>query len=184
MTIENQSTIDTTAQDTAIKIAADNLIRAAAVKNGMTLEQVPQEAREDAYRFAKAAYEEDQALKSNPVYASLQAEREAHKLTRLQLEAVKQTRPTLGTNAQPSSLNPEVVRAQMGEGEWRALTDNGRLQACGINPTTVTPVEIQECKKIFGRGMDSHYSSNAFKQDSARYRHLKNIAIVLGIQGQ
>jgi hypothetical protein len=183
MNIENQSTIDTTAQDAAIKVAADNLIRAAAVKNGMTLEQVPQEAKEDAYRFAKAAYEEDQARAANPVYAQLQAEREAHRLTQMQLQAVKQTRVTVGNNVQPVA-NVAVVRAQMGERDWYALTDNGRLQACGINPATVTTVEIQECKRLFGRGIDSAYSSNFFKQDAGRYRTLKNIAIVLGIQGQ
>jgi len=178
MTIENQSTIDP-----AIKIAADQLIRQAAQKSGIRLEDVPAEAREDAYRYAKAAYEEDQALKANPVYAQLEAERAAHKLTQAQLAAVKQTRVTVGNNVQPAA-NVEVVRARMGERDWYALTDNGRLQACGINPATVTPVEIQECKRLFGRGVDSAYSCNFFKQDAGRYRTLKNIAIILGIQGQ
>jgi len=184
MSIETFSTASPAVNnEVAIKQAADQLIRVAAEKNGMTIEQVPQEAREDAYRFAKAAYEEDQALKSNPVYAQLQAEREAHRLTKMTLEAVKQTRPTVGSNAQPSA-NVEVVRAQMGERDWHALTDNGRLQACGINPATVTQVEIQESKRLFGKGIDSAYSSNFFKQDSGRYRHLKSIAIVLGLQGK
>jgi hypothetical protein len=72
----------------------------------------------------------------------------------------------------------------MGEGDWRALTDDGRLRSCGIDPRNVTQLDLQEAKKVFGRGMDSHYSSNLSKQDWARYKHLKNIAIVLGIQGQ
>jgi hypothetical protein len=79
MTVEN--VLDPTINETEIKIAADNLIRASAAKNGMTFEQVPEEAKRDAYNYAKAALEEKQAEAANPVYAQLQAEREAHRLT-------------------------------------------------------------------------------------------------------
>ena len=72
----------------------------------------------------------------------------------------------------------------MGERDWFALTDNGRLQACGIAPNSVTEVEIQEAKKLFSSGSDSSYASNAFKQDAGRYRLLKNIAVILGLQGK
>jgi hypothetical protein len=183
MTIENANT-PAAIEEAAIRQAADQIIRTSAAKHGMTFEQVPQDAKDDAYRYAAAAYAEDQAQKVNPVYAQLQAEREAHRITQMTLDAVKQTRPAVGTNGSPSSLNPDIVRAQMGEGEWRALTDNGRLQVCGINPATVTQVEILEAKKVFGRGTDTHYAANLAKQDWTRYKHLKNLAIVLGIQGQ
>jgi hypothetical protein len=94
---------------------------------------------------------------------------------------VKVTNPQ---NAGRSGPDPVVVRAQLGEGNWRALTDNGRLQACGINPVEVTPLDLQEAQKVFGRKMDSHYSSNLAKQDWTRYQHLKKIAVILNIQGQ
>ena len=177
------STTTPEANEAAIKTAADNLIRQAAAKNGLTFEQVPQEAKDDAYRFAKAAFDEDQAIKSNPVYAQLQAEREAHKLTQMELQAVRQSRAPVGNDTHPA-IDPHVKRMQMGENQWHALTDNGRLGSCGIDPATVTDVERLEAKKLFGRQMDSHYSSNFFKQSPGRYRHLKAIAIILGIQGQ
>ena len=169
-------------EEAAIKIAADNMIRQAAAKNNMTFEQVPEQAKQDAYAYAKASIEADQALKANPLYTQLQAEREAHKLTQAQLEAVKQTRIAPNNDVKPVA-DVSRVRGLMGENSWMALTDNGRLAACGIPPASVTSVELTEAKKIFGRGCDSHYSSNAFKQDAGRYRHLKNIAIILGLQG-
>jgi hypothetical protein len=183
MSVDNLSTIDPTVTEADIKIAAENLIRAAAAKHGMRFEDVPQEARDDAYNFAKASVEVQQAEAANPVYKQLEAEREAHRLTQMQLAAVKQTRVAAANDVQPVA-NVALIRGQLGEKTWMALTDNGRLQACGINPATVTPVEIKEAKKLFGRGIDSHYSSNAFKQDAGRYRHLKNVAIILGLQGQ
>ena len=181
MSIEHQNTTSPAVNnEAAIKQAADQLIREAAAKHGMTFEQVPEEAKQDAYNFAKASVEAQQAEAANPVYAQLQAEREAHRLTQLQLDAVKQTRVSVGNNV-PSGPNPEIVRAQLGEGNWRALTDNGRLQACGINPATVTTLDLQEAQRVFGRKMDSHYSANLSKQDWTRYKHLKNIAIIMSI---
>src|SRR5579859_6268256 len=95
MAFETQNTpvAITAADEIAIKTAADTLIRAAAAKNGWTYEQVPIEARTDALNYARNSYIEEQARKANPVYAQLQAEREAHKLTQMQLDSLRQTRP-------------------------------------------------------------------------------------------
>jgi hypothetical protein len=149
----------------------------------MTFEQVPQEAKDDAYRYAKAALEEKQAEAANPVYAQLQAEREAHRLTQMQLEAVKQTRVNVANDTRPA-LDPAIIRARMGERDWFALTDSGRLQSIGVDPASVTGVEKQQIKELFGRGCDSHYANDFFKQNAGRYRLLKNIAVVLNLQGK
>ena len=169
--------------EVAIKAAANQIIADAARKGGYTVDQIPQEAKDDAYRYAKAKYIEDESLKSNPMYAQLQAEREAHRLTQMRLNVVSQTRSNTSSNVK-SGPDPNVVRAQLGEGQWRALTDNGRLQVCGINPATVTPLDVQEAKKAFGRGPDTHFASNLSKQDWGRYQYLKRLAIVSNIQGQ
>lgn len=182
MTIEHENT-PAAISESSIQDAANQLIRAAAHKSGMSFEEVPQQAKDDAYAYAKASIEAEQALKSNPLYTQLQAEREAHKLTQMQLEASRQTRIAPNNDVKPVA-DVARVRGLMGETSWFALTDNGRLAACGIPPATVTPLEIEECKKLFGRGCDSHYASNAFKQDAGLYRHRKNIAIILGIQGK
>jgi hypothetical protein len=168
-----------------VQTAANKLIAAAAVKAGYTFDQVPEEARQDAYRYAAAAIAEQEALKANPLYLPLEAEREQHRLTKLELSAVKQTRIGVPNNdAKPSSLEPQVVRQRMGEKDWWLLTQNGRLAACNIPPASVTEVDVQEAKRIFGRGAVSSYSNNAFKTDPVRYRHLKNLAVVLDLQGK
>lgn len=183
MTIENTETQLTAADEFAIQTTTNELIRKAASKNGMRFEDVPVEAREDALRYATNAFREEQAVKANPLYAQLQAEREAHKLTQAQLQAVKQTRVTAANNVTPVA-DVARVRGLMGERDWHALTDNGRLQSCGIDPASVTAVERQQCKELFGRGCDSHHANDTFKADAGRYRHLKNIAIILNLQGK
>jgi len=174
----------TPAEETQIHTAADAMIRTAAQRANMTFEDVPQYAKEDAFRTAKAAFEEQKAQESNPLWKELQAEREAHALTQKTLAATQQVRPQPVNGSRDTGPDPLVVRAQMGEGNWRALTDDGRLQACGVNPTTVTQADLTEAKRVFGRGTDTHFASNLAKADFARYKHLKRIAVVLNIQGQ
>jgi hypothetical protein len=182
MTIE---TIDPTVTNAAIDAETNRLINSTLQKHGLTLEQLNQQcpgAAEDARRTAREFVEREQEIAANPVYQQLQAEREAHKLTKMQLEAMKQTRVAVGNDVQPVA-DVAVVRARLGERDWYALTDNGRLQSCGIDPNKVTPLVREECKKLFGRGADSHYANDFYKSNAGQYRNLKNIAIVLGIQG-
>lgn len=174
----------TPAEEAQIKTAADGMIRTAAQRANMTFEDVPQYAKDDALRTAKAAFEEQKAQESNPLWKELQAEREAHALTRKTLEATQQVRPKPVNGSRDTGPDPVVVRAQMGEGNWRALTDNGRLQACNVDPSSVTQADLTEAKRVFGRGTDTHYASDLAKRDFARYKHLKRIAVVLNIQGQ
>jgi hypothetical protein len=183
MTIENTESQLTAADEFAIQTATNELIQKAATRNNMRFEDVPVEAREDALRFARNAFAEKKAIEANPVYGQLQAEREAHRLTQMRLEAVSQSKinPTSNVKVGP---DPIVVRAQMGEGPYRALTDDGRLRACGINPANVTQLDRSEAKRAFGKGTDTHFASNLSKQDWARYKYLKSLAIIENYQGQ
>jgi hypothetical protein len=99
----------TPAEEVEIKTAADALIRQAAAKGGITVDQVPEAAQRDAFRFAKSAFEEKKAQESNPLWKELQAEREAHALTRKTLEATQQVRPNVVSNSKDDLPNPEVV---------------------------------------------------------------------------
>jgi hypothetical protein len=182
MTLENQNT-PVAITDADVDRETNRLIAAACAKHNITVSELPPGTVESARQNARDMLETEAALKSNPLYGQLQAEREAHKLTRMELGAVKQTRIAPNNDVKPVA-DVARVRGLMGERDWHALTDGGRLAACGIPPATVTPIEIQEAKNLFGRGVDSHYASNFFKQDAGRYRHLKNIAIVLGLQGK
>jgi hypothetical protein len=181
-TLDTQNTPSISETDeVAIRAAANQIIAAAAQKGGYSVSEIPEEAKLDALNYARNAYAEEQAQKSNPVYAQLQAEREAHRLTQLQLQAVSQTRIAPNNDVKPVA-DVSRVRGLMGERDWHSLTDSGRLAACGISQ--VTAVERQQCKELFGRGCDSHRASDFFKSDAGEYRRLKNIAIVMGWQGQ
>ena len=185
MTIENTtSPAVTEADEVVIMQAAATLIRQAAVKGGVSVDQVSEEAKRDAYNYAKASYEEQKAQESNPLWKELQAEREAHALTRKTLEATQQVRPNVVSGAKDNLPDPNVIRARMGEGAWRALTNDGRLITCGLDPASITAADVAESKRVFGKHPDTNHAVDLAKRDFARYKRLKNIAIVAGYQGQ
>ena len=181
--IDTQNTPSPAITEAAIDNETNRIIAATCAKHGIRPSDLPPGAADDARRAAKDMLEADATTKANPLYAQLEAEREAHRLTQATLAAVKQTRIAPNNDVKPVA-DVARVRGLMGDRDWYALTDNGRLQSCGINPAEVTAVERQQCKELFGRGCDSHYANDFFKQNAARYRHLKNIAIILGLQGK
>ena len=178
MTIENTEIQLTATDEFAIQTTTNELIRKAAAKNGMTFEDVPVEAREDAYRFAKAAFQEEKLVKANPLWEQLQAERAAHKLTQTQLDAVKFGRVNVGNDGQPA-ITEQIARARLGEAAWMGMTNEGRLQAIGVNPASVTANTKQECQELFGRKSSSAHASNYMKLNGKRYRELREIARVM-----
>src|ERR1035438_433841 len=173
MTTDNTLAIE----ESAIKIKADNMLREAAIKNGTTFADISEETKQAAYSYVKASMEAEQAEKANPLFAQLTAEREARRQAEATLAAVTQSRTNLNTSAVRTGPDPNIIRRQLGETTWYGLTDFGRLQACGINPSTVTALDIQEAKKGFARGADTHFASNLSKQDWGRYKYLKNLSI-------
>lgn len=174
----------TESEEIAVKAAAENLVRSAALKSGKTFEEIPIEARTDAINYARTSYIEEKALKQNPLWPQLESERAAHALTKKTLEASQQVRPSPVSGSRDTGPDPDVVRARMGETNWWGLTDNGRLQVCGVNPDTLTQVDLTEAKRCFGKSTDTHYASNLAKQDWGRYKHLKRIANVLDLLGK
>jgi hypothetical protein len=183
MSIENTAVLSE-AEEASIRSEATKIIAAAAVKGGYSADQIPTEARQDALNFARRNFIEQKALKSNPLWETLEAERAAHQQTRKELEAFAQVRPQPVSNTRDNGPDPNVVRARMGEGNWRALTDAGRLKACGVDPASVTEGEIIQARRIFGRGADTHAAVDLSKADFGRYKHLKRIAVVMGLPGQ
>lgn len=167
-----------------INAAAEKMIAVNCQRHNVSRENFPSDGVEEAKRLARQELEADFALRSNPLYERLKASEEAARQARLERDAALQVRPSTGGNSTGGTKDPHVVRAQLGEANYRALTDNGRLMSCGVDPSKVGPVELQDAKKIFGRGADTHFASNMMKQDAARYHYLKTIAVVMNIQGQ
>jgi hypothetical protein len=98
---DTQSTTSTAVTDDAIDAETNRIIAATCVKHGIQPSDLPPGAADDARRAAKEMLQADAAQKANPLYTQLQAEREAHRLTQMTLEAVKQTRVGVANDVKP-----------------------------------------------------------------------------------
>lgn len=175
MTIEDQNTPE--ANEVAIKAAADNIIRAAAAKNGMRFEDVPVEAREDAYRFAKASLEDEAKKQSDPYYRMYQEEKAAHDLTKNQLGAMSQSRNAAATTSR-APIQAEVARGQAGN-QWYSYTDAQKAQSVGWNE----PIDRDELFRLFAVGADTHTVVDYQRSNGPRYARLREVAKALNIYG-
>ena len=175
---DNQNPVNTdVVLENQIAQVAEQTIQSTMERHNVTRAQIKPEFIQDAYDLARGKVEEQRERESDPIYQQLQSEREAHRLTQLQLDIIKQTRSNTANDKAPA-ISPEIVRARMGERDWMSLSDSGRLMACDINPNEVTAVVKEEIRTLFGGG-DSHYASNFYKENKARYQRLKSISILL-----
>lgn len=159
----------------AINAATDKIIASTCAKHGLTPSQLSSEAINDAKRTAVHMVARDQARAANPMYGELEAERQKNHLLEMQLAAIKQGRVNVANDKQPP-VTVAVARARLGEKAWCIdLTDAGRLQAIGIDPSTVNAGTKQEILDLFGPKSDSARSNDAFKSNPGRYRQLRGV---------
>jgi hypothetical protein len=165
--------------EVAIKAAADNIIRAAAAKNGLTIDQIPQEAREDALRFARASFEENAKKEADPYYKMYCEEKAAHYLTKNQLGAISQSRNAAATSANHKApILAEVAQAQAGN-QWYTLSDSQKAQSVGW----AEPIDRDELYRLFAVGADSHTVVDYQRSNGQRFARLRELAKVLHIYG-
>jgi hypothetical protein len=173
------------ADEVAIKAAANQIIAATAAKNGMRFEDVPIEARQDAVNFARNAHAQQQARKSNPMFAENELLRQKLQTAEAQLFASKNARTTASSAASPNTQpvgSVEISRAKLGEYQWNhVMTPNTRLQAIGVQPSEVTPAVRQEIEEVFGHKSTSARASEMHRADPLRYRRLREIGRCLRI---
>src|ERR1039457_4272986 len=86
-------TLDTNAEnDRAIREAADKLISSAAARNGMTPDQIPQSAKDEAYRYAAESLASEKALANNPSHQLYLQAKQENELLKAQLGAVRENK--------------------------------------------------------------------------------------------
>ena len=165
--------------ESQVRNAAESTIQAYLAKHNVTRDQLRPEAITEAYAYARTQLEEKRDREGDAVYIALQAERERNRTMQLQLDALKQSRSNTNNNHQaPTGVDPNIVRAKMGERDWFALTDSQRLVACGVDPMKITAVDKENIRECFGGG-NPHFASNLMKENPSEYRRLKNVSIVL-----
>ena len=165
-----------------INSRVDSLITAALKKSGLTREQLPQSAVNDAQRTATAQVEREVAEQENPYFREAQELREKNRLLEMQLSASRDSRPASpqgpGTNV---NLTIDRAVAKVGLVNWRVMTDAQRLACVGVNPNEVDAATKTEICALFGSQSDSARAADLMKVDRAKYQRLKLIGRVLNM---
>lgn len=177
--MSTETTSPALTNEVAIKAAANQMIAAAAQKGGYTIDQIPQEAKDDALAFARASFADEAKKQNDPYYRMYIEEKQAHDLTKNQLGAMSQSRDAAATSATyKAPIKMEVARAQMGQ-QWFLCTDAQKVQAVGWTE----PVDRDELHRLFGAGADSHYVVDYQRSNGARYARMREVAKALSIYG-
>jgi hypothetical protein len=175
------STTPTTITEAAIQRVAEAKIAGTCAQHGINRDQLKAEVVSDAYTYAKEKLTAEAERAANPYFQQLEQEREKSRLLAMQLEAVKASRVNVGNDTAPA-VTADMARARLGQLEWNhKLDDNGRLQAIGVDPSTVTAATRAEIMELFGPQSSSARASDLMKANGRRYRSLKEIGKALRI---
>ncbi|MGA8742978.1 MAG: hypothetical protein WB561_17460 [Terracidiphilus sp.] len=170
---------NTTATETAIQEAANKLIKAAAEKNGLTFEQVPQAAKDDAYRFARESIESEAVLANNPSHQLYLQAKQENALLKAQLGAVRENRTAKADNRTVDTM--ERVRDTMGRATWFQLSRDQKVASLGVEPSSVDMVQL---RTLFGKHTDTALAVDFAKTSPYRYKQLREVAKALDVTGK
>ncbi len=182
MSIETQDTTPNTvyeADEISIRLAANQMIAAAAQRGGYSIDSIPEEAKLDAYNHVKASFAEEAKKQNDPFYRMYIEEKASHDLTKNQLGAMSQSRNAAATSATyKAPISMELARGQVGN-SWYTLTDAQKAQAVGWTE----PVDRDELHRLFAVGADSHYVVDYSRSNGPRFARLREVAKALNIYG-
>src|ERR1017187_2932485 len=147
------TTIETTVTESAIAHVAEQTIKTTMDKHGiLDRSQLKDEFIQDAYRFAKEKLTADAEREADPNYQQRKALEEENRVIKMQNEALKSSRPTQNAPAS-KTVDPNIMALKLGPLVWNHQLDgNGRLAACGIDPSMNTPGFRLEIMEAFGPG--------------------------------
>jgi hypothetical protein len=164
-----------------IRTLAESKISQVCNEHGVTRDDLKQEVITDAYKWSKEKLEADKQRAADPYYQENLRLREELRIARMQTEAIKAGRVNVGNDTRPA-IDVNTARARLGEFEWNVkLTDAGRLQAIGVDPSTVTAATRAEILELFGPKASSARACDLMKANAGRYRQLKEIGRALRI---
>lgn len=174
--IQNTTPAET---DRAIREAADKLIQASCQKHGISPDQLPPDAIEDARRTAKEMIESDQRKQSNEYYHLYEQQRAENEALKAQLGAVRENKTARTDTRRVDSM--EMVRDRMGRAQWFQLSEAQKLTSLGLDPQTV---DKQQLRSLFGAKSDGSYAVDFQKTNPFRYRQLREAALALNVTGK
>jgi len=163
--------------ETAVRAAAEKTIAETCARHGVTREELKPEAIEGAYNHAREVVTAEEERKQNPYYQENVRLREELRAARMESQALRDARPGSGQTATTatSGTDPDIVAQRLGPAVWNhQLDSNGRLAACGINPSINTAAFRAEIKEYFGPGSSSMKAAELARTNHPRYKLLKN----------
>jgi hypothetical protein len=168
--------------EAAIRQVAEKTIASTMEAHGLSdRSQLKDEVIQSAYDYAKEKLTAEAEQAADPNYQRRKALEEENRTLKMQLEAVKSSR-SASPDSTTSSLDPDIVARKLGPAVWNhSLDANGRLQACGINPSINTPAFRAEIKQYFGPGSSSMDAAELARTNHGRYKLLKNAGKALRI---
>jgi len=170
-TVPNESN-----QERAIRDAADKIINNTLSKHGITRDQLPPGAVEDAHRAAKEMID----AKANDPYAQMyEQQKQENEALRTQLAALRDNR-SVSTEAKSYKhpVSEERARRLAGDGQWYMYTTAQKLQAIGVPDATE-----DQCRKLFGARANGPAALDFSKANPKRYAALREAAKVYGVYG-
>lgn len=171
-----------TISDEAIKAETERLIRVAAERNGISVDDLRAQVQEEAVAQAKANLAKSAADETNPYRALYEDERKRRETAENTLQAVRDQGVK---SSAPTGDKPHIVveraKFRVGAHAWnQKLTSDQKLAAVGIPPASVN---LKEAAKVFGRGSDQKLGIDLMKSDPQKYRTLKLAAMAVGSYG-
>jgi hypothetical protein len=171
----------TNVSEHAIRQLAEQKITQTCAEHGVQRSDLKDAAISDAYEWAKQELTAQAERSTNPYFQENERLREELRLARMQTEALKTGRVNVGNDTRPA-IDANTARAKLGEYQWNhGLSDAGRLQAIGVDPSTVTAATKAEILEIFGPKADSMRAADLYKSNARKYRQMKEIGRALRI---
>jgi hypothetical protein len=168
--------------DTAIRAESARILSHLATKHNRSVDSFEPEIVDRAVEQARANLERSAADASNSYKLLYEREREQRELAESTLASIRtQGIKHGGGGTGGAPVSAAQAKARAGEHAWNhRLTDAQKIAALGVPPESVN---VNEARKVFGRGADPKLGSDLHKSDPVKYRTLKQVALAVGSYG-
>jgi hypothetical protein len=178
--MSTESTAASAITEEAIEREAARLIASSAAKNNISVDAIPEDAKQQAREYAKANLQREAARlaadESSPYRKMYSEAQKRAELAEAQLAAVRGTR--VQSNEHVIVETAERARARAGEVGWSRMTVEQRLASIGVDHRTVDKVELSQ---LFGPTSDHKRATDMHRTDQRKYKTLKETAKILGL---
>jgi hypothetical protein len=164
--------------DEAIEREAARLIASSAAKNNVSIDAIPEDAKQQAREYARANLEREAARlaadEANPYHRMYLESQEKLKTTEAQLAATRDSRVRNDEHVIVTTADAVQRRDPLA---WHKMSIPQRLASVGADPN----VDKVEVARFFGRDSDHKAAADLHRSDQRRYKVMKESARILGI---